>query len=153
MPEADDVSSRTMFEPNISAIRAGIMTRPARPDPIAAAPVTSASLPASAADQSAFDAPIEPTQAIDLVVHAGGGAPERSGSHPARHELQGGVAPMGTFAPMAPHAPLPGIDPMFPTPPANGVAQPGRTSPWLYVFVALSIGCLVATVAVVALRG
>ncbi len=153
VPETDDVSSRTVFEPNISAIRAGIMTRPARPDPIAAAPVTSASLPASAADQSAFDAPIEPTQAIDLVVHAGGGAPERSGSHPARHELQGGVAPMGTFAPMAPHAPLPGIDPMFPTPPANGVAQPGRTSPWLYVFVALSIGCLVATVAVVALRG
>ncbi len=149
----DDVFSRTMFEPNISAIRAGIMTRPSGPDPIAAAPAVSAPPPASAGDQSSFDAPIEPTQAIDLVVHAGGGALELSGSRPARHEPQGGVAPMGAFVPMAPHAPLPGIDPIFPAPPAKSVAQPGSTSPWLYVFVALSIGCLVATVAVVALRG
>lgn len=149
--EMDDVSSRTMFEPNISAIRAGIQTRPSRPEPIAAAPPTSTAPPSQ--DQHAFDAPIEPTQAIDLVVHAGGGVPDLSGAHAARHEPQGVSAPMGSFAPMAPHAPLPGIDPMFPSPPLTAAPPAGRTSPWLYVFVAVSIGCLVATVAVVALRG
>ncbi len=151
--EMDDVSSRTMFEPNISAIRAGIQTRPSRPEPIAAAPSSSAASPPASPEPNAFDAPIEPTQAIDLVVHAGGGAPELSGAHAARRDPPGVLAPMGSFAPMAPHAPLPGIDPMFPAPPVAAAPPAGRTSPWLYVFVAVSIGCLVATVAVVALRG
>lgn len=150
-PELDDASSRTMFEPNISAIRAGIMTRPSRPDPI---PAARAAPPEPSPDQGAFDAPIEPTQAIDLVVHAGGSAPELSAPHAARHEGPGVAPPMGAgYAPMAPQGPLPGIDPMFPAPPAAPAAPVGRTSPWLYVFVALSVGCLVATVAVVALRG
>lgn len=144
--EGDDVGGRTMLEPNISAIRAGITTRPSRPEPIAAVPRSEGLL---------ADPPIEPTQAIDLVTRAAPTPPDEMAtlqlartSGPSQMPAAPAAMP---YPPVTQHGPLPGIDPMFPAPPP--VAAPaGRTSPWLYVFVAVSVCSLVATLAVVMLR-
>lgn len=154
--DLDEVANRTMFEPNISAIRAGIVTRSSQPDmPAPAAPLS---------DPSVFDAPPEPTQAIDLVtrVPGEGQAPHampHHGPQPHAQAMPPGSGPYNAM-PYAQHAPPPGAVPgmapgygqLAPVAPA-APAAPQRTSPWIYVFVAVSVSCLIATVVVVMLRG
>ncbi|MEZ4391887.1 MAG: protein kinase [Polyangiales bacterium] len=151
--DLDEVANRTMFEPNISAIRAGIVTRSSQPDMPAP--------PAPMSDPSVFDPPPEPTQAIDLVTRAPGegGASHPMpplGSQPGPQAVPPGSGPYGAM-PYAQHAPppapLPGMAQGYGQLAPVAPAAPQRTSPWIYVFVAVSVSCLVATVVVVMLRG
>lgn len=144
-------TARTVFQPNISAIRAGITTRKSTPDAIT----------------PGDEAPVEPTQAIDLVRRPGEFAPEDMATMPAnrgRVDASGrvdvgpmqpmGMAPMAP-GPMGPSAPqmthMPGVGPVFAQPPAQPPAAP-KTNPLVYVFVGVSVCCLVATLILVLAR-
>ena len=149
--EEPQETSRTVFEPNISAIRAGIVTRGSSP-PNAIAP--------------SEEPPVEPTQAIDLVRRPGemphdemvtlqppAGRADASGriDLSAQHPPMGMAPQMQTPSQMT-H--MPGIGPVFAQPPqAPQHAPPTKTSPLLYVFVGVSVCCLVATLILVFARG
>ena len=146
--EEHEESARTVFQPNISAIRAGIPTR-------------RASIPD--APSMADEPPREPTQAIDLIRRTSGELqPEEMATLPTRRATPDpaahGTLPIAPIGPMGPMGQgssqlthMPGVGPVFAQPPAQPVPPP-RTNPLVYVFVGVSVFCLVATLVIVFVR-